>query len=98
MSPPRLERSDERSWALAGELTAATIPALLADLPAAGLGGDAELSLAGVERIDSASIALLLLLARRARGAGGKLRFTDVPDGMLAIARLCGVEDLLAAR
>ncbi|MGE0312044.1 MAG: lipid asymmetry maintenance protein MlaB [Lautropia sp.] len=67
----------------------------LADMDArlAAAGDDAVIDLAGVQRFDSALLAMLLELRRR-RGAAG-IRLTGVPDKLLSLARLYGVDELL---
>ena len=52
---------------------------------------DPAVDLSGLKRFDSALLAVLLELRRRA----GATRFVGAPDKLLALARLYGVEDLL---
>ncbi len=96
MTAADLARLDDSSWALSGDLTLRTVPGLLQRLPAFGPGRNA-LSLEAVTRIDSTSIALLFLLARRARAAGGSLVFSGLPAELEAMARLYDVEALIGA-
>ena len=51
--------------------------------------------LSGVTRADSAGLAVLVAWAGRVRGRGGTLTYSAVPVGLLAIARLCGVDSML---
>lgn len=53
--------------------------------------------LAGVTRVDSAGLALLLEWLRQARSEGRTVTFTGLPEKLLAIARLSGVDGLLVA-
>ena len=52
-------------------------------------------SLDGVTSVDSAGLALLLEWLRQARADGRAVRFLGIPEKLLAIARLSGVEALL---
>jgi phospholipid transport system transporter-binding protein len=90
-----LERGEGR-WELSGDVTLVTVP----DLFHAGvsmLRRDASVSIdmAPVKRIDSSSIALMLSWLRKAREQHAVLSFLNVPPQVQAIARLCGVLDLL---
>jgi phospholipid transport system transporter-binding protein len=59
--------------------------------------GDTLLDFSGVQRCDSAAIALALEALRAARAAGITLRLEALPADMLSLARLYGVEELLRA-
>ncbi|HEU0195644.1 MAG TPA: STAS domain-containing protein [Nevskiaceae bacterium] len=54
-----------------------------------------ELDLSGVERIDSAGIALLLELTRRARAAGKPLHLCGLAERPRALIDFMGVGELL---
>lgn len=58
-------------------------------------GQQQRIDLSGVSRIDSAGVALLLDWTREAQRRRLDIRFDNVPEQVLAIARLCGVEDFL---
>jgi phospholipid transport system transporter-binding protein len=84
--------------ALTGELSFAQVPALLPRVRAeieAG-SGPVELDLAGVTRVDSAGLALLLELARAARGRGRELRCARAPEQLRRLADFFGLSPLLA--
>ena len=51
--------------------------------------------LAGVERADSAGLALLIEWMRRARRAGRPVRFLNLPPQMLEIARAASLDRVL---
>lgn len=53
-------------------------------------------NLQGVTQADSAGLALLLEWLRQARADGRAMTFTGLPEKLLAIARLSGVEAILA--
>ena len=48
-----------------------------------------------VEAVDSAAVSLLLSWLRRAQSSQVTLRFSNVPDNLLSLARLYGVAELL---
>lgn len=60
-----------------------------------GSEGLVEFDLAGVERSDSAGVALLLELLKMARQGGYRLHFTNVPRQLEILATVSGVDDLL---
>lgn len=97
MGAPELRDLGEGRFALAGEITFETAPALLAAGEAAfGAHRRAEVDLTGVGRADSAALAVLVewILARRA--AGAELRYRNVPAPVRALAGIAELEGLLA--
>jgi len=58
-------------------------------------GREVAVDIAALAGIDSATLAVLLAWAARARAAGGSLRYIAAPDGLRALARLCDSEGLL---
>lgn len=98
MTQPALQRLDDGRARLNGELSFAT---------AAGLWTASEsfldstadaltLDLAGVERIDSAGLALLTAWTGRARGAGKTLRFTNASERVMTLAEVHNLVGVLA--
>lgn len=81
---------------VAGALDLHTVAALLdrgrQSFPASGA---VAVDLSGVERVDSAGVALLLEWARLARQRGLRLSYTRVPPRALALARIGNAEALL---
>jgi len=53
--------------------------------------------LAGLTHADSAALAVLLALRRRAAAEGRRLAFASVPPMLDSLARVYGIEDILAA-
>lgn len=97
MSGVRLEQgTDTGCLALVGELSFDTVGELAARgddlLPAAA---ELDIDLAGVTRMDSAGLALLVEWLRLARGAGRAIRFLGAPDQLFAIARASGLDKML---
>ena len=83
-------------WTYAGALTFANATAAFeacADLalPAAG-----SVDFAGLGHADSTALAVMLALKRRAAREGRPIAFAAVPAGILRLAHVYGVEDLLA--
>ncbi len=54
-----------------------------------------EVDLSGLKGGDSAALAMLLAWFKRARQRQIKLSYTAFPPELLALARVCGVEELL---
>jgi len=91
------ERGDGRC-VLSGALTLETVPWLWRQLEAGPLlraARSAELS--GVTDSDSAGLALLVTWRASCKGAGAELRFENVPEQLLALARLTDAQSLLAS-
>ncbi|MGE0384872.1 MAG: lipid asymmetry maintenance protein MlaB [Gammaproteobacteria bacterium] len=88
---------DAGGWAVDGDMNLASAERLL-EQARQTWGGTAQLvlDLGGVGRIDSCALAMLLEWSRAARARGGALTVRNVPEPLRSIARLCGVEDLLA--
>ena len=97
MSEARLEAVAPGRFRLSGELDFDSVPALA---PRAGelfaADGEVQVSLDAVDRADSAGLALLVDWLREARRRQRQIRFTAVPAQMLALARVSGVDELLA--
>lgn len=85
------------SEALSGELDFAHVTAALERLDRALKSGDGALTvdLAGVTRGDSAGLALLLEVTRRARARGRALSFTGTPAQLRKLAEFFGIAPLL---
>jgi len=83
-------------WMLAGPLTMDTAASVLEASREAVLPRTGIISLAAVDGVDSAAVAVLLAWRRRAAAEGKDLWFTDVPASILALARLYDVEDLIS--
>jgi phospholipid transport system transporter-binding protein len=59
--------------------------------------GPIRVDLAGVTRVDSSALALLIEWLRLARFGGREISFEGIPEKLRSIARLCGVEDMIVA-
>ncbi|MCL2589402.1 MAG: STAS domain-containing protein [Betaproteobacteria bacterium] len=77
---------------LEGALTLETVTACLGRaLPA----GDLVFDLGSVTRVDSSALALLLAWLRRAKARGSAVELRALPEPLLALARLYGIDTLL---
>lgn len=91
----RLNTDDQESWKVAGELTFASVPEVQERSLERFSSPPAALDLAGVERIDSAGIALIIEWARRAKLSGVTMHLVNVPAGMTALTKTTGLDRLL---
>lgn len=97
MSTVELQRGDsEGAFRLRGNLSVDTVPGLWARIRGELDGGpELTIDLGGVTRADSAGLAMLVEWTRRARVNGQGIRFTNLPEQMLAIARVSGLDNML---
>lgn len=93
---PALAPAGAGGFAVSGPVTFATAGRLLEEGNRQFTGQALLVDLAGVTDVDSAGLALLLEWLRGARAEGRGLRFVALPAKLLAIARLSGVDFLLA--
>ena len=91
----RLDASGDR-WAVSGSLTMDSTSELLDASAASALPAAGIVDLAGVDRVDSAGVAVLLAWKRRAAAEAKPLVFAGVPESMASLAQLYGVQELLA--
>lgn len=80
-----------------GELTFATVTGILGQSRElfAKAGESIEIELDGVERVDSAGLALLIEWMRMASAQGKTIRFFRLPEQMMAIAAASDLESIL---
>lgn len=98
MSPPSfsLTTTAPGTLGVSGALTFATAAQALADARAElDRSGQGTLDLSGVTHADSAGLATLLALLAHARTQGKTLVVANTPEGLKALARVSGVENLL---
>lgn len=96
MSDARIQ-TDASGLVLSGPLTFATVPDLEArarELGAA-LPEHARVDLTQAGRIDSAGVAFLVILWRRAREQGRTLVFEPIPDGLRPLLELYDLEAII---
>jgi phospholipid transport system transporter-binding protein len=96
VAPATLAAVSPGRFALAGDLRFENAARVLAEGDAAfGSLADAEIDLAGVARVDSAALALLLEWSASAREAGRSLRYRNVPEAIAALAGISEVSELI---
>jgi phospholipid transport system transporter-binding protein len=88
---------DGARWTYAGELTSTNAGPVLAAAAALDLPDTGDVDLANVGGIDSAAVAVLLALKRRAADEGRLLRFVGIPAALASLAELYGVKEMLGA-
>ena len=79
-----------------GSITNRNAGAVLAAGAAAIRGGDCTMDFSDVQRCDTAALACVLAWMRLAQAGGRHLHLVAVPGDLLSLARLCGVEALVA--
>ena len=96
MSETGISSVGEGRYAINGELTFATVPSVVrsgyGDLDS---GGQVQVDLAGITRVDSAGIALLIDLTRTLRKHSGDILFVNAPPQLMAIAGVSGLAAVL---
>jgi phospholipid transport system transporter-binding protein len=81
---------------VSGPVTLAGVAALLEQGREQVRNGARVVDLGGVTELDSSALAMLLAWLRDARAGDRELAFVALPEGLVAIARLYGVDGLLA--
>jgi len=77
-------------------ITMGNASASLADCVKAIDGGETDLELAALEHSDSSAVAVLLAAARHAGLNGKRLRLVEMPRAVASLAKLYGVDTMLA--
>ena len=83
-------------WTYAGTLTFADAAAVFEASRGLSLPGSGVVDLAGLVHADSSALAVMLALKRRAAVERANLSFASIPPGILTLAHVYGVEELLA--
>lgn len=81
-------------YALTGRLDNQHTSSVYPTLPS-GDSSSLAVNLAGLERVDSAGLALLVLWSKRQQQAGGSLKLTDVPMQAKQMIDILGLNELL---
>ncbi|MEM1174453.1 MAG: STAS domain-containing protein [Pseudomonadota bacterium] len=96
MSSYALEDKGEGRFALTGDMTFSTVERILEESESQfGQHTRLEVDLSGITRSDSAGLALLLEWITWANHTVREIRFTEMPERVLAIARTTEVDALL---
>lgn len=89
-------RPDADTLAIRGVLTFATSRRAFAEGERAlAAGAQTRLDLTGLTHADSAGLACVIALAAAANRSGRRLRIAGWPEGLRALAEVCGVAALL---
>jgi len=80
---------------LQGHLNMETVPAWFATGLQRLAGEDLRVDFSRVESVDSAAVSMLLGWARAAQGGQHALQVAGLPENLLSLARLYGVDELL---
>ena len=94
----RLVQTAVDAWSISGCLTFETVGRLVAKMPSPVAGTDIQFDLAGLTRVDSAGIALMIEWMRRARVAQHLVHWCEVPETVLRLIRVMGIGDLMVSR
>ena len=89
--------ADGDRWTFEGQLTFDEATRVLEASSALPLPASGVVDLAGVAHADSAALAVLLALRRRANADGRRLTFASVPPMLDSLARVYDLEEILAA-
>jgi len=89
--------ADGDRWIFAGELTFDDAMQVLEAATALPMPASGVVDLSGVVHADSAALAVLLALRRRAAEEGRHVTFASVPPMLDSLARVYGIEEILAS-
>ena len=93
---PRIKSAENGRVEIAGDLTFDPVAALRErGAEVLGGNGDVTLDLNAVTRADSAGLALMVEWLRQAKRKAGSLRVVNMPEQMLAIARMSKLDRVL---
>lgn len=84
---------------ISGEIDVSNITGLRKELEGciqARKSSGLKIDLSNIETFNSAVVSLLLCLVRKAKRVSCELSFTELPDGLLAMAQVGGLESMLA--
>lgn len=102
MTAPEVLRADGSGrFRIEGDLTIESAPAVLqasAGLLSACGASEIEIDLAGLRAFDSAALGVFFEWRRCAAPAGGRIHYTNLPPKLATMAKLYGVDVLLAAQ
>ncbi len=89
--------ADGDRWTFSGALSFDDATAVLAAAARLPLPASGVVDVAGLTHADSAALAVMLALRRRAAAEGRKIAFTGVPPVLDSLARVYGIEEILKA-
>ncbi len=94
LSAPRIAGGER--WSISGALTFATAADALAAARALPLPASGVVDCRAIGAADSAAVAVLLALKRRAAAEAKPLAFVELPPALALLADLYGVREILA--
>lgn len=89
--------ADGDRWTFAGALTFDDAMSVLEASATLPLPPSGVVDLSGVAHADSAALAVLLALRRRATAENARLSFASVPPMLDSLARVYGIEEILTS-
>jgi phospholipid transport system transporter-binding protein len=81
---------------MSGDVTMSSVSALFATGINLQPNAEVLVDLAGLQRVDSSAVSLMLAWVREAQRKQVVLRFTNVPENLRSLANLYGVAELLS--
>jgi len=81
---------------VSGDVTMSSVGTLFATSIKLQSGAEMVVDMAGLQRVDSSAVSLMLAWLREAQRKQVVLRFDNVPDNLLSLAKLYGVAELLS--
>ena len=87
---------DGGAWLFRGTLTFDNVSTVFAASKAIGLPTTGMVDMSGLMHADSSALAVLLALSRRATAEDRPLSLGALPEALLALARVYGIDELLA--
>ncbi len=86
--------ADDNGWRFDGALTLENAAAVMEACQALPFPASGRVDLAGLGQADSAALAVIMALRRRAHAEGRSLVLSGTPPGIASLAAVYGVEDL----
>ncbi|MEO6749225.1 MAG: STAS domain-containing protein [Casimicrobiaceae bacterium] len=87
---------DGGAWRFRGTLTFDDVSAVFAASRSMGLPTTGVVDMSGLMHADSSALAVFLALSRRATAEDRPLSLAALPEALLALARVYGIDELLA--
>ena len=96
MSEAEITQVSGGRLAIKGELSFASVPVLWEHCRSRfSESAELDIDLSGIQRSDSAGLALLVECVREAHQTGKNIRFFNIPAQMLAMARVSSLDQVL---
>jgi phospholipid transport system transporter-binding protein len=83
----------DNCWLVSGPITVDQVNALLEESRALTIPG--EIDLGQVTEVDTTAVSLLFEWQRQAQASQSAIRFINLPDNLVSLARLYGVSDFI---